>query len=118
MSAPLDLSRLQRALDIANSLSGPGIRRKVHGVSIDDTVDLGRAVVALARVAQAAADYLVAQDAALDATEHPLDTMERFAASEAADAAVGMTEDALTEALVALGYLTLETPENTDGSAS
>lgn len=118
MSAPLDLSRLHRALDIANSLSGPGLRRKVHGVSVDDTVDLGRAVVALARVAQAAAGYLVAQEAALDATEHVLDTPERFAASEAADAAVGASHDALTEALVALGYLTIETPETTNGSAS
>lgn len=118
MSAPLSLSAFHRARDIADFLSTSGNRRQIHRVSVDDTRDLVRAVVALARVAQAAADYLVAQEAALDATECPLDTMERFAASEAADAAVGTTHDALTEALVALGYLTLKTQENTDGSAS
>ncbi|MDI4664687.1 hypothetical protein K9U40_10155 [Xanthobacter autotrophicus] len=117
MSAPVSISAFHRALDIADFLSTSGNRRQIHRVSVDDTRDLVRTVVALARVAQAAADYLVAQEVALDATEHPLDTTEKFAASEAADAAVGATHDALTEALVALGYLILETPETTNGNA-
>lgn len=118
MSTALSLSALNRALDIASSIVGG--RRPKHAAiaaSADDVVDLGRAVVALARVAQAAADYLVAQDVALDFSEIPLNAAA-IAASEQADAALDAAHTALTEALIGLGYLILENPEMTDGSAS
>lgn len=85
--------------------------------SVDQTIALARGLAALDRIAQAAADHLVAQDAALEWTTRvisPADLLE----VEVADAAVTAARIALAEALDALGYIALKEPEKTDGSAS
>lgn len=96
MSETVDLSRMQRALDVANGIVLSA--RPKHAAikaSANDVVDLGCAVVALAKIAQAAAELIAAD------TE---------AAGEAAHLC-------LIQALGELGYLTLKDPEKTDGSA-
>lgn len=108
--------RVHLAIDIANSVVGSGLpKRTAMMVPTNDILDLACAVVALAQIGTLAAGYVLAQEAALDATETPLDTVERFAACEAAEAEVGRTHQALIRALAALGHLTIQTPENTDG---
>ncbi|MBN8916650.1 MAG: hypothetical protein J0I31_13745 [Rhizobiales bacterium] len=96
MSETVDTSRIQRALDVANGIVLSA--RPKHAAikaSANDVVDLGCAVAALAKVAQAAADLIAA------------DTEE---AGQAAHLC-------LIQDLGKLGYLTLKDPEKTDGSA-
>ena len=61
MSETVDTSRIQRALDVANGIVLSA--RPKHAAikaSANDVVDLGCAVAALAKVAQAAADLIAA----------------------------------------------------------
>lgn len=119
MSAPADLSSLHRALDIAHTIAGSANpKRLAVAAATNDIVDLACAAVALERVAALAAEFLIAQDAALDLTEVPLDTPEKRIASDAADTAADASREALTAALVGYGYLTIQEQEKTDGSAS
>lgn len=111
-------NRVHRALDIANSIVGSGMpKRAAMMAATDDTLDLACAVVALEQISTLAAGYLLAQEAALDCTEQPLDTPERFATCEAADAEIGHAHEALIRALAALGYLTIQTSETEHGNA-
>lgn len=105
------------AQDIARSLAhGPGHRRMATNASVDATVCLARAVIALGAVAQQAAEHLAADQAVFAYSEVPL-TVETIAASNAADAALEAVRNALTESLCALGLVTLTTPETTHGHA-
>lgn len=114
----VSIARLHRAIDIANSIVSSSLPKRVAMmVPTNDILDLACAVVALAQLGTYGAGYVLAQGAALDLTEQPLDTLERYAASEAADAEVDAAHTSLIEALAAFGYLIIKTPEAQDGNA-
>ncbi|MEP9350600.1 hypothetical protein [Xanthobacter sp. KR7-225] len=85
-------------------------------VSVDQTIAMARALAALDQVAQLAAEFRVAQDAALDWTTRRISPAD-LPQLDAADTAVETGRTRLDEALIACGYATLEDQEKTDGNA-
>lgn len=98
----------------------PILQRSASALVIDMSVDQGvamaNALVELDAIANAAADLLTAQDTCLAFSGKSL-AGPALAESERADAALAEADEALTNALADLGYLTLKDPEKTDGSA-
>lgn len=101
------LAAVEAAERVAN---GRKPTREAIGLSTDLTVTIAKAAVALDAVAALAADLLAARQHLFQVH----DTPEAEAAAETAqDAALSH----LAEALAALGYVTLQSPENPHGNA-